>query len=214
MGAPVKFLFEDDFAGGGAPAKPVVPLAQHEAQLAQVQTEAYRNGLNAAEAQIAGRTAAACDRIAQGIMALTQSLRAIEARLEAESVEVAVAVARKLAPETIAAEPFAEIAALAAGCFRQLVAAPHVVVRIAEPIYEQAHTRLEEIPAPAPAGLRRPPCRWGRARHGARRLPHRMGRRRGRARPRQDRGRDLRSGRALCRRPPRQAPMKIPNEFS
>jgi len=145
MGAPVKFLFEDDFAGGAAPAKPVIPLAQHEAQLAQVQAEAYRTGLAAAEAKIEGRTSAACDRIAQGITELAHGMRAIEARLEAESVEIAVAVARKLAPETIAAEPFAEIAALAAGCFRQLVGAPHVVVRIAEPIYEQAHTRLEEI---------------------------------------------------------------------
>jgi flagellar assembly protein FliH len=145
MGAPVKFLFEDDFAGGGAAAKPVIALAQHEAQLAQAQAEAYRNGLAAAEVRIEGRTADACDRIAQGIAALTQRLSAIEARLEAESVEVAFAVARKLAPETIAAEPFAEIAALASDCFRQLVAAPHVVVRIAEPIYEQARTRLEEI---------------------------------------------------------------------
>ncbi len=34
MGAPVKFLFEDDFAGGGAAAKSVIPLAQYEAQLA------------------------------------------------------------------------------------------------------------------------------------------------------------------------------------
>jgi flagellar assembly protein FliH len=144
MGAPVKFLFEDDFAGG-AVAKPVIPLARHEALLAQTQAEAYRNGLAAAEAAIGGRTAAACDRIAQGLAALAQGLSAIEARLEAESVEVAFAVARKLAPETIAAQPFAEIAALAADCFRQLVAAPHVVVRIAEPIYEQAHTRLEEI---------------------------------------------------------------------
>jgi flagellar assembly protein FliH len=72
-------------------------------------------------------------------------LSAIEARLEAESVEVAIAAARKLAPELIAAEPFGEIAALAAGCFRQLVAAPHVVVRIAEAIYEGAHARLEQI---------------------------------------------------------------------
>jgi flagellar assembly protein FliH len=146
MGAPVKFLFEDDFAGGGSvAAKPVIPLAQHEAQLAQAQAEAYRNGLAAAEAAIGGRTAAACDRIAQSLAALAQGLTAIEARLEAESVEVAFAVARKLAPEAIAAQPFAEITALAADCFRQLVAAPHVVVRIAEPTYEQAHTRLEEI---------------------------------------------------------------------
>ena len=72
-------------------------------------------------------------------------MNAIEARLEAESVEVAVAVARKLAPQLIAAEPLAEIAAIAAGCFRQLIAAPHVVVRIAEAVYENAHARLEEI---------------------------------------------------------------------
>src|SRR5437588_2070212 len=116
MGAPVKFLFEDDFASGGAVAKTVIPLAQHqaelarlEARLAQAQAEAYRDGLAAAEVQIEGRTAAACDRIAQEIATLARGLGAIEARLEAESVEVAFAVARKLAPETIAAEPLAEI---------------------------------------------------------------------------------------------------------
>jgi flagellar assembly protein FliH len=146
MGAPVKYLFEDDFAAGSAAtAKPVVPLATHEAEIARVQTEAYRNGLSAAEAKIEGRAAAACERIAEGIAALTRQLGAVEARLEAEAVEVAVAVARKLAPELVAAEPLAEIEALAASCFRQLIAAPHVVVRIAEPTYEAAHQRLEEI---------------------------------------------------------------------
>jgi len=146
MGAPVKFLFEDDFTGGNdRRAKPTIPLAQHEAALAQAQADAFRNGMLAAEAKIEARAANACDRIAQGLTTLAQSLQAVEARLEAESVEVAFSVARKLAPELIAGEPFGEIAALAAGCFRQLIAAPHVVVRIAEPIYEQAHTRLEEI---------------------------------------------------------------------
>ena len=146
MGAPVKFLFEDDFTtGNDRRAKPTVPLAQHEAALAQAQADAYRNGMLAAEAKIEARAANACDRIAQGLTTLAQSLQAIEARLEAESVEVAFSVARKLAPELIATEPFGEIAALAAGCFRQLIAAPHVVVRIAEPIYQSAHKRLDEI---------------------------------------------------------------------
>jgi flagellar assembly protein FliH len=146
MNAPVKFLFEDDFAAGkDRRAKPTVPLDKHEAALAQAQADGYRNGMAAAEAQIAGRTAAACDRIAQNLAALTQRLATIEARLEAESVDVAAAVARKLAPELIAAEPFAEIAALATSCFRQLVAAPHVVVRVAEGVYDAAHTRLEDI---------------------------------------------------------------------
>jgi flagellar assembly protein FliH len=147
MGAPVKYLFGDDFAAGSAapPPKPVVPLEMHEAELARVQTDAYRNGFAAAGTEIEARASAACERIAQGIAALTQQLEAVAARLEAESVEVAVAVARKLAPELVAAEPLAEIEVLASSCFRQLIAAPHVVVRIAEPTYEAAHKRLEEI---------------------------------------------------------------------
>ena len=147
MSAPVKFLFEDDFAAGhaGRAGRSMIATAAHEAALARAETDAYRNGLAAAEARIDGRAAAACERIAQGLGELAQGLSAIETRLEAESVEVAVAVARKLAPELIAAEPLTEIAALAASCFRQLIAAPHVVVRVAEAVYQTAHKRLDEI---------------------------------------------------------------------
>jgi flagellar assembly protein FliH len=145
MNAPAKFLFEDDFAVNAKPAKPMVSLAAHQSAIARAEEEGYRRGVAATEAQIAGRTAAACERIAQTLSGLTQGLGGIEARLEAESVEVALAVARKLAPELVAAEPLAEIEALAASCFRQLIAAPHVVVRIAEGIYEPTHQRLEEI---------------------------------------------------------------------
>lgn len=146
MSAPVKFLFEDDFTDGkDRRARSAIPFAQHEAALARAKAEAHREGFAAAEAKIEGRTAAACERIAQAVAAMAQGLGAIEARLESESVEVAAAVARKLAPELIAAEPMAEIAALASSCFRQLIAAPHVVVRVAEAVYEAAHKRLEEI---------------------------------------------------------------------
>jgi flagellar assembly protein FliH len=146
MGAPVKFLFEDDFASGEtAPGKRTVTAAAHEAALARAEAEGYRKGAAAAEAKIEGRATAACERIAQALAAMRQGLSAVEARLEAESVEVAVAVARKLATALVAAEPFGEIGALAASCFHQLVAAPHVVVRVAEPIYEIAQPRLEQI---------------------------------------------------------------------
>ena len=55
---------------------------------------------------------------------------------------MAVAVAAKLAPELIAREPLAEIAALATESFRHLVATPHVVVRVGADIYDdgQAET--------------------------------------------------------------------------
>ena len=147
MSAPVKFLFEDDFASGHATsgAKRMISAAAHESALARAEADGYRKGAAAAEAKIEGRATAACERIAQAIATMAQGLSAIEARLEAESVEVAVAVARKLAPELVAAEPLGEIAALAASCFHQLIATPHVVVRIAEAIYESAHARLEQI---------------------------------------------------------------------
>jgi flagellar assembly protein FliH len=146
MSAPVKFLFEDDFASGHAsPGKRMITAAVHEAALARAEADGFRKGVNAAEAKIEGRASGALERIAQAIGTMAQGLSALEARLESESVEVAVAVARKLAPQLIAAEPLGEIAALAASCFHQLVAAPHVVVRVGEQIYEIAQPRLEQI---------------------------------------------------------------------
>jgi flagellar assembly protein FliH len=146
MSAPVKFLFEDDFASGhAAPGRRMITAAAHEAALARAEADGYRKGMAAAEVKIEGRATAACERIAQTVATMAQGLSAIEARLEAESVEVAVAVARKLAPELIAAEPLGEIAALASSCFHQLIAAPHVVVRVAQQIYDTAQPRLEQI---------------------------------------------------------------------
>ena len=146
MSAPVKFLFEDDFASGHAtPGKRMVTAAAHEAALAHAEADGFRKGMNAAEAKIEGRATGALERIAQAIAMMAQGLAALEARLEAESVEVAVAVAQKLAPELIAREPLAEVTALAASCFHQLIAAPHIVVRVAEQIYEVAQPRLEQI---------------------------------------------------------------------
>jgi flagellar assembly protein FliH len=149
MTAPVKFLFEDDFAGDSRNGARHIAPAVHEAAIATARAEAYRQGATAAEAKstadIASRSTLAAERIAAGLAQLAQGLGAVEARLEAESVEVAVAVAKKLSAALIEAEPFAEIAALAASCFRQLVAAPHVVVRIDETTYETAQARLKEI---------------------------------------------------------------------
>ena len=52
---------------------------------------------------------------------------------------------RKLAPALIAREPLAEIEALATGIFRQLLASPHVVVRVSDKLYDAARVKLEEI---------------------------------------------------------------------
>jgi flagellar assembly protein FliH len=148
MRAPAKYLFDMDF-GSRAEAKPTITLAEHETRLAEAEAAAYHKGATVAEVQALAEsnrlTAAALERVADAFDSLDRALRGIEARLEAEAVEVAVAVARKLSPALIAREPFAEIAALATECFRHLVASPHVVVRVNDALYATTREKLEEI---------------------------------------------------------------------
>jgi flagellar assembly protein FliH len=151
MTARAKFLFDVDFGAGPAAegALHAVPLGVHEAALADARAQAYGEGHAAAEAKAAAdlalRLATALEQAAAGLDRMNRGLRAVEARLECESAEVAVMVARKLAPELVGREPFAEIAALAAECFTHLVAAPHVVVRVNEALYAEARERLAAI---------------------------------------------------------------------
>ena len=147
MGAPAKFLFDLDFAAGSR-RKPTVTLAEHATTLAAAEDSArqrgYAEGQRDAEVEIGRRIASTLEGIATGIAATGAALQAIEARLECEAVEVAVAVARKLAPNLIEREPFAEISALA-GCFRELVAAPHIVVRVNDGLYAAAREKIDDI---------------------------------------------------------------------
>jgi flagellar assembly protein FliH len=148
MGAPTKFLFDVDFAGGGD-RKPTMALAEHALKLAEAETAAHQRGYAAAQAdakvEADRRIATALERIASGIAEANAALTAIETRLECEAVEVAVAVGRKLAPALMAREPFTEIAALASECFHQLVAAPHIAVRVNDALYATAREKLDEI---------------------------------------------------------------------
>ncbi len=148
MSAPSKFLFDVDFAGGPE-RKPTVPLAEHAVKLAEAETAAHRRGYAEGKADAAAeaerRLAAALERIAAGLADAGAALTKIEARLECEAVEVAVAVARKLAPALIAREPFVEISALASECFRELIASPHIAVRVNDALYSAAREQLEAI---------------------------------------------------------------------
>jgi flagellar assembly protein FliH len=148
MGAPAKFLFDVDFAAGSQ-REPTITLAEHATKLAEAEEAArargYAQGERDAQVEISRRIASTLESIATGIEAVAGAPKAIEAKLECEAVEVAVAVARKLAPSPIEREPFAEITALASGCFRELVAAPHIVVRVNEGLYAAAREKIEDI---------------------------------------------------------------------
>ena len=151
MTTPTKFMFEVDF-GQTSPAEksePTITVSAHEAALTAATTQAYRDGSAAAElkatADAQRSTAAAFERIAQSLGVLIERLDDIKTRLETDGVDVALAVARKLAPELISREPLAEITALLGECFTHLVGAPHVVIRIEERLYSGAAERLDAM---------------------------------------------------------------------
>jgi flagellar assembly protein FliH len=147
MSTPAKFMFDVDF-GAPKPAN-TVPLADHEVRVGEAETRGYRNGFTAGQQEAAGesarRLAIAMESIAHSLSILTRGLSGVELRVEAEAVEVAVATGRKLAEALIAREPFAEVEALARDCFRELVATPHVVVRVNDALYADAQAKLADI---------------------------------------------------------------------
>jgi flagellar assembly protein FliH len=149
MGAPAKFLFDTDFA---APDKtrerPATPseIAQN---IASAEARAYRDGYEAgqreAKAESDRRCALALEEIGIAIRAIAAGLSGVEARMETEAVDVALAAARKLCSELIAAEPLGEITGLVSDCFSHLVSTPHLVVRINDSLYEAARDRIERL---------------------------------------------------------------------
>jgi len=148
MAAPAKFLFDTDFS---APdwARERATAAEVAQKVAAAEARAYRDGYDAAQreakAESDRRVALALETIGVAIKGIAAGFSGVERRMETEAVDVAVAVARKLASELVAREPLDEITALVSDCFAQLVSTPHIVVRINDALYEAACEQIERL---------------------------------------------------------------------
>jgi flagellar assembly protein FliH len=147
MAAPAKFLFDTDFAAPDKARERAATAAEIAEMVAEAEARAYRAGYEAgqreAKAESDRRSALALEEIGIAIKAIASRFSGIEARMETEAVDVAVAVARKLCSELISREPLGEITALISDCFSHLVATPHLVVRINDQLYEAARANIE-----------------------------------------------------------------------
>jgi len=149
MGAPAKFLFDTDFSAPNKSRERAPTAPEIAQQIAAAEAKAYQKGFDAAQreakVQSERRMAQAIEQIAAGIKGIAGRFSGIEARMETEAVEIAVAVARKLCSELIAAEPLTEMTALVGDCFRHLVSTPHLVVRINDRLYDPAREQIERL---------------------------------------------------------------------
>jgi flagellar assembly protein FliH len=151
MAAPAKFLFDTDFSAPAKSRERAATATEIAQKVAEAEARAYRNGYDAAQreakAESDRRAALALEEIALAIKNIASRFSGIEARMETEAVDVAVAVARKLCSELIAREPLGEITALVSDCFAHLVSTPHIVVRINDALYEGAREKIERLAA-------------------------------------------------------------------
>jgi len=147
MAAPAKFLFDTDFAAPDKARERAATPAEIAEKVANAEARAYRAGYEAgqreAKAESDRRSALALEEIGIAIKAIASRFSGIEARMETEAVDVAVAVARKLCNELVSREPLGEITALVSDCFSHLVATPHLVVRINDQLYDAARADIE-----------------------------------------------------------------------
>jgi flagellar assembly protein FliH len=149
MAAPAKFMFDTDFAAPNKARERAATEAEIAQKVAAAEARAYRDGFDAgqreAKAESDRRAALALEEIKIAMQGIAARLANVETRMETEAVDVAIAVARKLCAELIAAEPLGEIMGLVKDCFSHLVATPHLVVRINDQLYESAHERIERL---------------------------------------------------------------------
>ncbi len=148
MASPARFNFDLDFdtpppppvvaVRQAAPKEPEVPsvdLVTHLLQLNETdqkaRAEGFEQGRASAEAQAAQRLADEASRLTMACRVLLERADADRLAVEREAVELAVAVARKLAGKLIEREPLGEIRALIAESLAPLRKAPHLVLRIA-----------------------------------------------------------------------------------
>jgi flagellar assembly protein FliH len=147
MAAPAKFLFDMDFSAPDKSRERPATTAEVAQKLAAAEARAYRDGYDAAqrEAKVESdrRMALALEEIRLAMQGILVRFAGIERRMETEAVDVAVAAARKLCSQLIAAEPLGEITGLVSDCFSHLVSTPHLVVRINASLYEAAREKIE-----------------------------------------------------------------------
>jgi flagellar assembly protein FliH len=152
VAAPVKYLFETEFGQEAKrAAEPRITIAEHQQLVAQARQEGHAAGLAAGEAKamasVERQRALALGQLGDRLSGAAAALSGLEGRLEAEAIDIAVAVARKLSDALVAREPLDAIRDLVADCFANLRSAPHLVVRVNDDLLEDARTELTKLAA-------------------------------------------------------------------
>ncbi len=147
--APAKFRFDLDL-GHGQDRNAVLSESAVAVLLANARAEGHREGVAEGERSANVRAAQAivhaAEKLADHTAALNAALDDKRSVILAEAVDLAAAIAKKLARHLLASHPAGEIDALITECLASLDAVPHLVIRcnpeIADAVRDIALTRI------------------------------------------------------------------------
>lgn len=139
------FLFDTDFRRP-QPSAEAMRAAEAAAQAEQAAfARGVQEGRLQAEAQAQGRLSDAMTRLALSAAGLLASADAQEAEREAQAVELAMLIARKVAGEALDAQPLAGIGEAARSALQHLRGVPHLVVRVHDSLVDEAETLVKRL---------------------------------------------------------------------
>ena len=139
------FLFETDFRRPRPSADALRAAEEAAHAVAAALARGLQEGRIQAEAQVQGRLADAMTRLSLAAVGLLAQADAREAEREAQAVEIAVLIARKVAGDALDAVPLAGIGEAARTALQHLRGVPHLVVRVHESLVEEAEALVRRL---------------------------------------------------------------------
>ncbi len=147
---PMKFAFDSVFVlegTGESDARDFVTPRELEAACEQAREEGFAAGVAEERARNERRLADALEIIAAGMGAIEQTQRAEIDRCIQMATQLALMIARKVAPALMDAAPMAEIESLVGEHLEQLIDEPRVVVRVSEGMVDALRERIDALAA-------------------------------------------------------------------
>lgn len=152
MKQAVKFTFDTQFGEDNSDfviARRRSSIRFSEQDLEAAHNEGYAAGVKAGREQAAlesqAHIEAALSNFAASASSLLSALTTESATLRAEAAQMALTIARKLAPALIETSPRTEIEAVVKECLAHLNREPHIVLRVSEHLIGDIKERVERM---------------------------------------------------------------------
>lgn len=143
------FLFETDFRRPKASASDLRAAEDAARAVAEAHARGLREGraqaLAEAQAQTEARLADAMTRLSLATAGLINQTDARDAEREAQAIDIAVLLARKVAGEALGIQPLAAIGEAARAALQHLRGVPHLVVRVHDGLVDDTEALMKRL---------------------------------------------------------------------